>query len=344
MIAPIILSGGSGTRLWPISRSLHPKQFISLINETTLFQDTILRLPINSSDPLIVCNEEHRFLVAEQLRQVNKKPNGIILEPFGKNTAPAVALAAINLISNKKDDTLLVLSADHHISNIKAFHKAIKIAEPLAESGKLVSLGVLPTKPETGYGYIEVDLSEEAEHYDIKSFTEKPSLKKAQYYINTGNYFWNSGIFMFKASTYLEELKKFEPEIISACLKALSVKNTDSDFIRIDNNEFKLCPNKSIDYAVMEKTTNSVVVPLNSAWSDIGSWDSLWEIKNKDHDGNVIEGDVILKDVKNTYVFSSNRLVSAIGINDLVIIDTQDSLLVASKEVLSKNKHYRANA
>ena len=336
MIAPIILSGGSGTRLWPISRLLHPKQFINLINDTTLFQNTILRLPTNSLNPLIVCNEEHRFLAAEQLRQINKKSNSIILEPFGKNTAPAVALAAIHLINKNKDCTLLVLSADHHIKDIKAFHSAIKIAETLAESGKLVTFGVPPTKPETGYGYIEADLSEEAEYYTIKSFSEKPNLKNAQLYLNNGNYFWNSGIFMFKASIYLDELKKLEPEIFYACKKSLSFSATDSDFIRIDNNEFKICPNKSIDYAVMEKTTNSVVVPLNTSWSDIGSWDSLWELKDKDKDGNVSEGDIILEDVKNTYASSSNRLISAIGVSNLIIIDTQDSLLVANKEYSQK--------
>ena len=336
MIAPIILSGGIGKRLWPISRSLHPKQFINLINDTTLFQNTILRLPTNSLNPLIVCNEEHRFLAAEQLRQINKQSNSIILEPFGKNTAPAVALAAIHLINKKKDCTLLVLSADHHIKDIKAFHSAIKIAETLAESGKLVTFGVPPTKPETGYGYIEADLSQKADHYTIQSFNEKPNLENAQLYLNNGNYFWNSGIFMFKASIYLDELKKLEPEIFSACKKSLSFSATDSDFIRIDNNEFKICPNKSIDYAVMEKTTNSVVVPLNTSWSDIGSWDSLWELKDKDKDGNVSEGDVILEDVKNTYASSSHRLVSAIGVSNLIIIDTQDSLLVANREYSQK--------
>jgi mannose-1-phosphate guanylyltransferase len=336
MIVPIILSGGRGTRLWPISRSLHPKQFIDLVNDTTLFQDAILRLPKKSLDPLIVCNEEHRFLAAEQLRQINKKSNGIILEPFGRSTAPAVALAAFKLINNKKDPNLLVLSADHYIEDEKAFHNSIRIAESISESGKLVTFGAIPTKPETGYGYIEFDSSEDADYYNIKSFIEKPNLINAKLFIDKGNYFWNSGIFMFKASAYLDELKKYEPEIFYACKKSLKITQNDYDFIRIDKNEFNSCPIKSIDYAVMEKTSNSVVIPLHTSWSDIGSWDSLWEFKEKDNDGNVIKGDIIVKKVKNTYVSSSNRLVAAIGVNDLVIIDTEDSLLVANKEYSQK--------
>mgnify|MGYP000309446136 FL=1 len=336
MIIPVILSGGAGTRLWPLSKKLFPKQFLNLINDTTLFQDTILRLPDDMPDPLIICNEDHRFLAAEQLRQINKKSSGIILEPFGKNTAPAVGLAALNLLNNQKDCTLLILSADHYIKDIKAFHNAIKIAESIAEGGKLVTFGVLPTKPETGYGYIEANLSEEAEHYAVKSFTEKPSLNNAQLYVDNGNYLWNSGIFMFKASIYLKELNKFEPKIFSACKKSLSINQNNSDFIRIDNDNFNACPNKSIDYAVMEKTTNSVVVPLRTEWSDIGSWESLWELKNKDNNGNAIEGDVILEEVKNSFISSSSRLVSAIGVDNLVIIDTQDSLLVANKKYSHK--------
>ncbi len=336
MIAPIILSGGSGTRLWPISRSLHPKQFIKFLNDLTLFQDTIIRLPKESLDPLVICNNEHRFLAAEQLRQINKKSSGIILEPFGKNTAPAVALAAIHLINQKQDYPLLILSADHHIKDIKKFHHAIQIAKPLAESGKLVAFGSLPTRPETGYGYIEANLSKQADYYDIKSFTEKPNLINAQKYVENGNYYWNSGIFMFTASTYLSELKKLEPDIYSACIKSLTLSKSDSDFIRINSDEFKTCPDKSIDYAIMEKTQNSIVVPLNAAWTDIGSWDSLWELKDKDNNGNVSEGDVILEDVKNTFISSSNRLVSAIGVDNLVIIDTQDSLLVANKQFSQK--------
>ncbi len=333
MITPIILSGGSGTRLWPISRSLHPKQFINLIGDKTLFQETILRLPSEMLDPLIVCNEEHRFLAAEQLRQINKKSSGIILEPFGRNTAPAVALAALNLLKNKTDSILLILSADHYIKDVKAFHKAIEIAKTHAENDKLVTFGVLPTKPETGYGYIETDTSKKAEYYSIKSFNEKPNLEDAQVYLDSGNYFWNSGIFMFKASTYLHELKKYEPEIYSVCKKSFinNVIPKDLDFIRLNKTEFNKCPDKSIDYAVMEKTNSGVVVPFNDIWSDIGSWEALWDSKRKDINNNYSEGDVVLNKVKNSYIHSSNRLVSVNDLSDLVIIDTQDALLVSSK-------------
>ena len=332
MIVPVILSGGSGKRLWPLSRTLFPKQFINLISDTTPFQDTILRLPEDISDPLVICNEEHRFLVAEQLRQIKANNNGIILEPIGKNTAPAIALAALNLSNSNQDPMLLVLSTDLQISNIKSFHKSIKTAKTLVEQGKMVALGVRPTKPETGYGYIEFDNSHEAEYYDIKSFNEKPSLEIAKNYLDSGNYYWNSGIFMFKASVYLNELEKFEPEILSACKKSYKNSYKDLDFVRLDNEKFIKCPEKSIDYAVMEKTKEAIVVPLESNWSDIGSWEMLWEVKQKDSKNNVSEGDVILYEVKNSYIHSSNRLVAAIGVSNLVIIDTQDALLVSDKK------------
>lgn len=338
MIVPVILSGGSGTRLWPISRALHPKQFISLINESTLFQDTILRLPKNTFDPLIVCSEEHRFLAAEQLREIEKNSSGIILEPFAKNTAPAITLAALHLIESHPDCTLLILPADHFIEDIDKFHNAIDIAFIQADKGKLVAFGVEPSKANSGYGYIEVDFTDKVDFYDINSFKEKPDLNIAQSYIDEGNYFWNSGIFMFKASTYLEEIKKFEPEILSVCKKTISLKHKDFDFIRIDDNSFKKCPIKSIDYAVMEKTDNSIVVPLETSWTDLGSWESLWEFKYKDIEGNVANGDVILDEVKNCYVSSNNRLVAAIGLNNLFVIDTEDTLLVADKNYLHKIK------
>ena len=332
MIVPIILSGGSGTRLWPLSRKLHPKQFIDLVNDTTLFQDTILRLPKYVANPLIICNEEHRFLAAEQLRQINKESNGIILEPIGKNTAPAIALAALKFINNGEDPLLLVLSADHLIQNINTFHQSIKIAEKLAEKDKLVTFGIVPDKAETGYGYIKANIDNTADYYKIQSFTEKPNQEDAQKYLDSGNYLWNSGMFMFKASVYLQELEKFEPEILSSCKKSCQTEYKDKDFIRLNNDEFYQCPEQSVDYAVMEYTKDGVVVPLDANWSDIGSWNALWDAKNKDKDGNVSEGDVILDGVKNTYTYSSNRLVSVIGISDLVIVDTQDALLVADKK------------
>jgi len=331
MIVPVILSGGSGTRLWPLSRKNYPKQFLSLVNEATLFQDTIMRLPSYASSPLIVCNEEHRFIVAEQLRQIKSNNKGIILEPIGKNTAPAIAIAAIKLLNSKEDPLLLVLSADHLIKNIKKFHDSITIASKIAEQGKLVTLGVSPNKPEIGYGYIETKNSDLCSYYNITSFTEKPSLESAQKYLDSGNYYWNSGIFIFKASTYLKELEKYEPEIFNICKKSYIKSSKDLDFIRLNNNEFKKCPSKSIDYAVMEKTDAGVVVPFDTAWSDIGSWESLWDSKPKDSNNNVSIGDVYLNKVTDSFIYSSNRLIAANDLSDLVIIDTQDALLVSSK-------------
>jgi len=332
MIVPVILSGGSGTRLWPLSRKQYPKQFISFINETTLFQDTIIRLPNIVSSPLIICNEEHRFIVAEQLRQIKSKNKGIILEPIGKNTAPAIAIAAMTLLNDKEDPILLVLSADHLIDNNKEFHKSIDIASRIAEQGKMVALGIKPKKPEVGYGYIEIDNSTKNEYYNIVSFTEKPNLEIAQQYLSSGNYYWNSGIFMFKASEYLKELEKYEPEIYNICKKSCMQVTKDLDFIRLDDQEFCKCPDQSIDYAVMEKTSAGVVVPFEGSWSDIGSWEALWDSKTKDSNNNVSEGDVLLREVRNSYIHSTNRLISVNDLSDLVIIDTQDALLVSSKK------------
>ena len=263
MIVPVILSGGSGTRLWPLSRKLHPKQFINLVNETTLFQDTILRLPNDLSEPLIICNEDHRFLAAEQLREININTQGIILEPIAKNTAPAIALSALKFLNTGEDPILLVLSADQLINNIEAFHQSISVARKLAENDKLITFGIVPNKAETEYGYIEANINNTDTSYSIKSFVEKPTKKKAEKYFGSGNYLWNSGIFMFKASIYLDELAKFEPEILSTCKKSFKTENLDSDFIRIDNVTFELCPNKSIDYAIMEKTNEAFVVPFD---------------------------------------------------------------------------------
>ena len=332
MIIPIILAGGSGTRLWPLSRKTHPKQFISLLNETSLFQDTLTRLPKEALDPIVICNEDHRFLVAEQAREINVTLNSIILEPIGRNTAPAIALAAIKVLNDFENPILIVLAADHKIENKSAFHDAIKIAHKLAENNKLVTFGIIPKSAETGYGYIEIEKKDKAEYFDIKSFVEKPNKKNAINFLNSGNYLWNSGMFMFNASIYLSELNKFEPEILTSCKKSLSNEFKDLEFIRIDKKEFCKSPNQSIDYAVMEKTNKAKVVPLDAGWSDVGSWDALMDSKIKDSLGNVVEGDVTLDQVKNSYLYSTNRLVAASNIADLIVIDTQDALLVTTRD------------
>ena len=332
MIIPIILAGGSGTRLWPLSRKTHPKQFISLLNETSLFQDTLTRLPKEALDPIVICNEDHRFLVAEQAREINVTLNSIILEPIGRNTAPAIALAAIKVLNDFENPILIVLAADHKIENKSAFHDAIKIAHKLAENNKLVTFGIIPQSAETGYCYIEIEKKDKAEYFDIKSFVEKPNKKNAINFLNSGNYLWNSGMFMFNASVYLSELNKFEPEILTSCKKSLSNEFKDLEFIRIDKKEFCKSPNQSIDYAVMEKTNKAKVVPLDAGWSDVGSWDALMDSKIKDSLGNVVEGDVTLDQVKNSYLYSANRLVAASNIADLIVIDTQDALLVTTRD------------
>jgi len=332
MIIPIILAGGSGTRLWPLSRKTYPKQFISLLNETSLFQDTLTRLPKEALDPIVICNEDHRFLVAEQAREINVTLNSIILEPIGRNTAPAIALAAIKVLNDFENPILIVLAADHKIENKSAFHDAIKIAHKLAENNKLVTFGIIPKSAETGYGYIEIEKKDKAEYFDIKSFVEKPNKKNAINFLNSGNYLWNSGMFMFNASIYLSELNKFEPEILTSCKKSLSNEFKDLEFIRIDKKEFCKSPNQSIDYAVMEKTNKAKVVPLDAGWSDVGSWDALMDSKIKDSLGNVVEGDVTLDQVKNSYLYSTSRLVAASNIADLIVIDTQDALLVTTRD------------
>ena len=333
MIIPVILSGGSGTRLWPLSRKLHPKQFIELMGKTTLFQEAVLRLPESIENPLIICNEEHRFLAAEQLRKINKEPKNIILEPVGRNTAPAIALAALKSIKESEDAILLVLSADHLIQDMDKFHQAIALATKQAEQNKLVTFGIVPNKIETGYGYIKANISKNKNYYDIDEFVEKPDYKTAKKYVDSGGYFWNSGMFMFKASVYLSELEKYEPEILSACQKSCQTEFYDLDFIRLNEQEFLKCPSQSIDYAVMEKTKNASMVILDANWNDVGSWTALWDSQVKDNDDNLVVGDVILDKVSDTYVHStSNRLVSVIGLSNLIVVDTQDAVLVTNKE------------
>lgn len=333
-ILPVIMAGGSGTRLWPMSRTNYPKQFLSLVNNTSMLQDTVIRLQgINHSPVSLICNEEHRFLAAEQLRSRNIAHSGIILEPFGRNTAPAVALSALRAIEEGQDPILLVLAADHLIKHDGAFRNTVEAAVSLAESGKLVTFGIVPTKPETGYGYIRSgNKLPQHEAYSVDAFVEKPNSSVAKQYLNDGGYYWNSGMFMFKASRYLEELEKFRPDILAAVKNAYSGSHNDLDFIRLDEEAFKSCPDESIDYAVMEKTNDAVVCPLDAAWSDVGAWSSLWEVSEQDERNNVIRGDVLVDNSQRCYINSSNRLIAAVGIEDLVIVDTKDALLVAHRD------------
>ena len=334
---PVILSGGSGTRLWPLSRKSYPKQFLSFSNsEHSMLQETLLRLNglTNLEAPYIVCNHEHRFLIAEQLRTIECQSAEIILEPVARNTAPAVAVAALKAVQANKDALLLVLSADHVIKDIAAFHQAIAKAERLARDNYLVTFGISPDKPETGYGYILRDQAIEtvADSYTIKRFVEKPDLATAEDYVASGEYYWNSGMFLFKASRYLEELEKYAPEILLRSQQSLQNSQYDADFLRLDETAFQACPDDSIDYAVMENTDTASVVHLNAQWSDVGAWAALWEVLDKDENGNIVEGDVLLHDTHNAYVHSDHKLVSVVGLNDIIVIETPDAILVTSKQ------------
>lgn len=333
MLLPVIMAGGVGSRLWPLSRDSYPKQYLSLFGKYTMLQQTLQRLDgLDCDNPLVVCSEKHRFIAAEQLREIGLEHPKLLLEPIGKNTAPAIALAAFKAIENNLDPILLVLPADHLIGNNESFQKLIKDSTKLAQAGKLVTFGVVPTHAETGYGYINKGEILSDNGYSILGFVEKPDEKNAKKYISSGNYFWNSGMFMFKASCYLDELRKFRPDIYDCCKLSINHQKLDYDFIRIDESVFKECPSISIDYAVMEKTKNAVVVPLISKWSDVGGYPSLWENSVKDSKGNVITGDVIVTDSTNSYISSDSGLVATIGINNLVIVKTKDAILVASRE------------
>lgn len=335
-VCAVIMAGGTGSRLWPMSRAGYPKQLLPLFESTTMLQSTFLRLgdlPVDSS--ITVCGEEHRFFVAEQLRSIDAQST-IVLEPEGRNTAPTIALAALD--KEAEDPVLLVLAADHVVQNPQAFTAAVAAALPLAESGKLVTFGVVPTEPQTGYGYIERG-EEVGSGYRVKSFKEKPSAALAQDYLDSGDYYWNSGMFLFRASRYLTELQKHRPDIVSACRAAMAAKARDLDFLRIGSTAFLQCPSESIDYAVMEQTTDAVVVPMDAGWSDIGSWRSLSELSQQDDNGNTVIGDAKLLASENSYVRSEDKLVAAIGVNDLVIVSTKDAVLVASKDAAQDVKH-----
>ena len=330
MIKAVVMAGGSGTRLWPLSRAAHPKQFLALHGDDTMLQATFKRLGgLDIQSSVTICNEEHRFFVAEQLREIDKL-GSIILEPVGRNTAPAIALAALSSPEGE-DPLLLVLAADHVIQDEEAFTKTVMDATPLAVSGKLVTFGIVAHEPNTGYGYIKKGESQ-GTGFTVDAFVEKPSLDVAKDYLESGDYFWNSGMFLFKASRYLEELKKHRPDIYEACQLSMEGTSQDNDFLRVNELAFDACPNDSIDYAVMEKTDDAVVVPMDAGWSDIGSWSSLWDISNKDSNGNAAYGDVMLHESHNCYTRTDGKLAVVIGVDDLVIISTKDVLVVAHKD------------
>jgi len=328
-ITPVILSGGSGTRLWPLSRELYPKQLLKLVGNHTMLQDTVLRLGgLEAGAPVVVCNESHRFLVAEQLRQLSIKPRAIVLEPIGRNTAPAIALAAF---AADPDALLLVLPADHVIVDVAAFQAAIALAVPAAQAGRLVTFGIVPGAPETGYGYIRRGAAQ-GSAYAIAQFVEKPDLARAQQFVDSGEYYWNSGMFLFKASRYLQELTAHAPDIAEAARAAGLAAEPDLDFVRINKAAFELCRSESIDYAVMEKTADAVVVPLDAGWSDVGSWDALHQASAADADGNVFMGDIVAEDSTGCYLHAESRLVTAVGLRDHVVVETKDAIMVAPRD------------
>ncbi|ETN92846.1 Mannose-1-phosphate guanylyltransferase 1 [Gammaproteobacteria bacterium MOLA455] len=336
MIKAVIMAGGSGTRLWPLSRAAHPKQFLGLHSDDTMLQETLKRLDgLDIQSSVTICNEEHRFFVAEQLREIDRL-GSIILEPVGRNTGPAIALAALSSPEGE-DPLLLVLAADHAIQDEAAFIKTVTNSIPLAESGKLVTFGIVVHEPHAGYGYIKKGKSQ-GPGFAVDVFVEKPSIEVAKEYLESGDYLWNSGMFLFKASRYLEELKKHRPDIYEACQLSMEGTSQDNDFLRVNELAFDACPSDSIDYAVMEKTEDAVVVPMDAGWSDIGSWSSLWDISQKDDNGNTTHGDVMLHEANNSYVRTDGKLVAAIGVDDLVIVSTKDVLLVAQKDSVQNVK------
>ncbi|CUW37955.1 mannose-1-phosphate guanyltransferase [Magnetospirillum sp. XM-1] len=326
-LIPVILSGGAGTRLWPLSRELMPKQLLKLTGERTLLQDTALRLGV---PPVVVCNVEHRFVVAEQLREVGLEPRAVVIEPVGRNTAPAAAVAALILTDSDPDGLMLLMPSDHLIGDVPAFHKALESAIPLAEAGRLVTFGIQPTNPNTGYGYIKRGKALDG-GFEVERFVEKPDLATAETYVASGDYTWNSGIFLLPVRLFLDELSRHAPGMAESCKAAIDQGRSDLFFFRLDDKAFAAIAGQSIDYAVMEKSDKVAVVPVEMGWSDIGSWSALWQESGRDLDGNAIQGDVLALESSGCYLRSQGRLVAAVGVKDLVVIATDDAVLVADK-------------
>jgi len=335
MLYPVVLSGGSGTRLWPMSRTLYPKQLLRLLGEDSLLQQTVRRVADAGrfARPLLVANEEHRFIVAEQLREIGAPSQALLLEPVGRNTAPAACVAAMMLAESEPDALMLLLASDHAITDLAAFLEAVDRAADAARAGALVCLGIAPERPETGYGYIRCGAALKGvdKAFAAAEFVEKPDLEHARQYLASGEYFWNSSMFMFPARLYLDELERMRPDMVGACRHALAKAKRDDDFIRLDKAAFEACPSDSIDYAVMEHTARAAVVPVRMGWSDVGSWDALWDISDKDDAGNALIGNVVAEDTRNCYLRSEAGLVAAIGLEDLVVVATADAVMLAPR-------------